>query len=328
MKNLRRKYLLITGLIICSLTAMAQQDAQFSQYIFNGLYINPAYAGYKQDLYANAFYRSQWTGFDGAPQTFSLALDGAVHDNKVGLGLLLYQDKLGAQSSLAAYANYAYRIQIGDDENSRLSLGLGAGVVQNGIDGNKLSPVNPDNYVPAGYQSIMLPDARAGVLYTNDKWFAGFSVDNLVAHMLNGIKQSTILSPVPVPHYYLTAGALINVNDGTKFRPSIMLKDDHAGPTSLDVNAFVLLGERLWLGGTYRTAVKLYNKPYLQDDLQQSNALVGMVEIFATERLRIGYAFDYSLTKIGGYSYGTHELSIGIYLHKSDTEPTWNKCYF
>lgn len=319
---------LIALAMLLGLAAHAQQDAQFSQYVFNGLYINPAYAGYKQDVYLNAFYRSQWTGFEGAPQTFSLAADGAVNDNKVGLGMLIYQDRLGAQSGLAAYANYAYRIQIGYNENSRLAFGLGAGVVQNGIDGSKLNAVNPDNYVPTGYQSNILPDARAGVLYTNDRWFAGFSVDNLVARLLYGSKQTAILAPVPVPHFYLTAGALFKVNDQAKFRPSIMLKDDRGGPTSMDINAFVLLGNRVWLGSTYRTAVKLYNKPYLQDNLQQSNALVGIVELFATEKLRIGYAFDYSLTRMGNYSYGTHELSIGLYLRKSDSEPDWNKCYF
>lgn len=319
---------LVVLLMVISMAASAQQDAQFSQYTFNGIYINPAYAGYKRDLYMNAFYRSQWTGFDGAPRTFSLAADGAVNDNKVGLGLLVFQDKIGAQSNLSAYANYAYRVQLGDNENSRLAFGIGAGLVQNGLDGTKLNAVNPDVAVPAGYQSSILPDARAGILYTNDSFFAGASVDNLVAHVINKNKTSTMLAPVPVPHYYLTAGALLNVNDQTKFKPSFLIKDDHGGPTSLDINAFMLFNDRIWIGATYRTAITLYNKPNLQDNLQKANAVVGVVEIFATERLRIGYAFDYSLTKLSSYSYGSHELSIGIYLKHNKEEDNFNKCYF
>ena len=316
-------------LISLNLAAKAQQDAQFSQYVFNGLYINPAYAGYKQDAYLNAFYRSQWTGFQGAPQTLSVAADGAVKNNTVGLGLLLSQDRIGAQSNLAIYGNYAYRIQMGRDENNHLAFGLGVGIVQNGIDGSKLNAAQgDDNYIPVGFQRNILPDARVGVLYTTQNFFAGASVDNLVAHLISNQKASTTLAPLPVPHYYLTAGTLFTLNDQTKLKTSFLIKDDHGGPTSLDLNAFVLLNDRLWIGGTYRTAVTLYNKGNLQNGLQKSNAMVGTVEVFATERLRIGYSFDYSLTSLSNYSMGTHELSIGIYLKQSKTEQRTNKCYF
>src|SRR5471030_1983277 len=105
-----KKLLLFFCLTLCFFVARAQQDAQFSQYIFNGLYINPAYAGYKEDLYVNSFFRSQWTGLDGAPTTLSVAMDGTINDGKVGLGLMIQHDQLGAQSNIAAYGNYAYRI--------------------------------------------------------------------------------------------------------------------------------------------------------------------------------------------------------------------------
>src|ERR1700755_710582 len=122
--TMMKRILFLCALILSFITANAQQDAQFSQYIFNGLYINPAYAGYKSDFYVNSFYRSQWTGLEGAPQTVSIAADGAVANDKVGLGLLVQSDKIGAQSNTAAYANYAYRIQIGEDEDSRLAFGV------------------------------------------------------------------------------------------------------------------------------------------------------------------------------------------------------------
>ena len=96
-------------------------------------------------------------------------------------------------------------------------------------------------------------------------------------------------------------------------KPSFLLKDDRGGPTSIDVNAFLLLADRIWLGGSYRTGVKLYDKSYLQNDLDLKNSVVAMTEIFATKQLRIGYAFDYSLGNFSGYSGGSHEISLGFY---------------
>jgi type IX secretion system PorP/SprF family membrane protein len=330
-----KKVLFIFVLLISFITANAQQDAQFSQYIFNGLYINPAYAGYKSDFYINSFYRSQWTGLNGAPQTASIAADGSVANDKVGLGLLLQHDQIGAQTNIAAYTNYAYRIQIGEDDNSRLAFGLGVGLVQAGIDGNKLNPVQSgDNYIPTGNHSFLSPDARLGILYTNDDYFVGASVDNLLPQYMRSAKTVGALGvPVPKPHEYFTAGAIFDLSDGTKLKPSFLIKDSPTVPTSMDLNAFLLLSDKLWLGATYRTAVSLYNKPNLQKNLPTSSAMVAVVEFFASENLRIGYAFDYSLNKLGALGYGSHELSIGFLLknnHSSRSrynDPT-RKCYF
>src|ERR1700761_680046 len=144
-----KRLVIFLSLTLCFITAYAQQDAQFSQYIFNGLYINPAYAGYREDLYFNSFFRSQWTGLEGAPTTFSAAIDGTVKDGKVGLGLMVQHDEIGAQSNIAAYANYAYRLQIGEQAHSKLAFGLGFGFIQNGIDGTKLNAVQAnDTSVP------------------------------------------------------------------------------------------------------------------------------------------------------------------------------------
>jgi type IX secretion system PorP/SprF family membrane protein len=330
-----KKLLFVFLFTLTVVKASAQQDAQFSQYVFNGLYINPAYAGYKSDFYVNSFFRSQWTGLPGSPQTVSLAADGAVADDKVGLGLLLQQDRIGAQNNLAIYTNYAYRVQIGDNENSRLAFGLGIGVLQAGIDGNKLNPVQAgDNYIPVGYHSFLSPDARVGFLYTNDSYFVGASVDNIIPQYMGSTKTAGALGvPVPKPHEYFTFGALFDLNSQTKLKPSILIKDTPTAPTSMDINTFVLLNDKLWLGGTYRTSIPLYNKPNLPKSQVNSSAMVAIVEFFATENLRIGYAYDYSLNKIGALGYGSHELSLGILLKNSKSsrssfdDPT-RRCYF
>ena len=125
-------------------------------------------------------------------------------------------------------------------------------------------------------------------------------------------------------NYYLTAVMLLPLSSGLQLKPSLLLKDDNGGPSSLDVNAFLLLGEKIWLGASYRTAVKLYNKHHLQKDLDKNNAIVAMAEIYASPQLRIGYAFDYSLNKLEPYSGGTHEISCLLYT--SFPRPTWS-CY-
>lgn len=313
-------------MIINSLSVKAQQNAQFSQYIFNGLYINPAAAGAKEDFYLHSFYRSQWTGVTGAPQSISIAADGTVNDEKVGLGLLLANDKLGAQSSLAAYANYAYRLQMGDRGINHLAFGLGVGIVQSAINGSMLyAGQSGDNVVPVGNQSTILPDARAGVLYTSESFFAGFSADNLVAKYLNRDKSLNV--PIPQPHFYLTAGTLLYLNDEAKIKPSFLLKNANDSATSLDLNAFLILGDKFWVGGTYRSNLKLFSSSY-NNSFQSASALVAQIEFFATKKLRIGYAFDYSMSAFSGFGNGSHELSLGIYLSKKPTQSFTTSSYF
>ncbi|MBS1523125.1 MAG: type IX secretion system membrane protein PorP/SprF [Bacteroidetes bacterium] len=325
-----KKIAVIVLFLFAGITAFAQQDAQYSQYMFNGLFINPAYAGYKQDIYLYSFYRSQWTGFTGAPQSFSASIDGSVNDTKVGLGLLVANDRIGAQSATSVYANYAYRLQMDEDGKSRLAFGVGAGFSQAGIDGSKLNPAQTgDADIPTGYQGAILPDARLGVLYTDNKFFIGASVDNLLSSWLakNSVDK-TISVPIPIPHFYFTTGFYMPLNDDIMLKPSIMLKDDRGGPTSLDLNTFVLLNEVIWVGGTYRTAVPLYKKPNLQNGLEKSNALVAMVQFFVNEKLRIGYSFDYSLTPLANYNYGSHEISIGLFLKEGKLKSINQKCYY
>jgi len=303
-------------LLLFSKLAQGQQDAQFSQYMFNGIYINPAYAGYKEQLNLHAFYRNQWTGIPGAPKTMSVAIDAIANDGNVGLALQISSDRLGAQRNQSIYANYAYRIPMNKDGSSRLAFGLGVGVVQLGIDGAMLNPNDVEMEQPTGMQSSILPDARAGIYFANNRMYAGFSADNLVSQYIDVDRYAFI--PQPKPHYYLTAGTLIPLSREILLKPSFLLKDDRGGPTSLDLNAFVILAEKLWIGGSYRTGIKLYSKDYLQKDLSQLNSVVAALQIFPSENLRIGYAYDYSIGPLQGYSGGTHEISIGYFFNKKN----------
>ncbi|MET4081385.1 type IX secretion system PorP/SprF family membrane protein [Pedobacter sp. UYP30] len=298
--------------------SVAQQDAQFSQYMFNGIYINPAYAGYKEQLNLHAFYRNQWTGIKGSPTTLSVAIDAIANEGNVGLALQVSSDRIGAQKNQSIYANYAYRIPMNADGSARLAFGLGVGAVQLGIDGALLNPNDPEPTQPTGFQSNIVPDARAGIYYSDNRFYAGFSADNIVSQYVDIDRYAFI--PQPKIHYYLTAGMLLPLSTDVLLKPSFLLKDNRGGPTDLDLNAFFILGEKLWLGGSYRTGVKLYNKDYLQKDLSKLNSAVAAIQVFPTTALRIGYAYDFSLGSLQGYSGGTHEISVTYMFKRKDVK--------
>lgn len=302
-----------TGLLLAGGVALAQQDAQFSQYMFNGIYINPAYAGYREELNIQGFYRAQWTGIEGAPRTASLAIDAIANEGNVGLALQVSADRLGAQRSSMVYGNYAYRLSLNREGTSRLAFGLGAGAVQVGLDGSMLNPNNPDRIAPVGMQSTIVPDARVGVFFANERFYAGVSADNLVSQYIDDKRFEFV--PRPQPHYYLTAGMLLPLSAALQIKPSFLLKDDRGGPTSLDLSAFFIMSDKIWVGGSYRTGVKLYDKAYLQRDLTPLNSAVAAVQLFPGS-FRIGYAYDFTLSPLRGYSGGAHELSIGYFFNK------------
>ncbi|WP_142687678.1 PorP/SprF family type IX secretion system membrane protein [Chitinophaga polysaccharea] len=320
MQTLRNAGIMVLLLIIGS-RAIAQQNIQFSQYVFNGLSVNPAYAGYKEDLYLNATYRHQWAGFPGAPRTGGISLDGVTpsSDNKVGLGLQMLFDKLGPQDALSLYGSYSYRIPLDDEGTRRLCLGIGGGVTQYSIDGNALRYTdNDDVALPLGKKSVWVPDARFGIYYFSPRFYAGASIMDLFSlytdasrYTWKGNNYSTIRK---TQHLYVTTGAMFPLGENFQLKPSILIKEDFKGPTNVDINAFLLIGEKLWVGGSYRTNVKLWNKNNLPADLSELDAASVMVEFYATAQLRIGYSYDLSINKMAGYQGGSHEISLGFLL--------------
>ena len=325
----RRNVILSIGLTLISLSVFAQQDAQYSQYIFNAIYINPAYAGYRDRVNLNATYRNQWTGINGAPKSFSFAVDALMPNERVGLSLIVGSDQLGAQKNLSAYANYAYRFPINEDETSKLAFGLGAGFMQSGIDGNMLEASDAgDEYVPTGMVKKIIPDVRAGVFYSAEKMYLGASVNNLIGKLILDKAKLDYNFPTPEPHYYLTGGVLIPLIEyEIDFKPFFLIKDDIAGPTVLDLNAFFLFKQKVWIGAGYRTGVKLYNKPALVGSPKNKNAIMGMAELFINERLRLGYSYDHATGGLTGYSGATHEISIS-WNFMNEKERRVNFCYF
>lgn len=333
--NSLRPVLVLLAAIYC-LPLAAQQGIQFSQYVFNGLSVNPAYAGYKGDLYMNTTYRHQWVGFPGSPQTAFISLDGLtrVREEKMGIGGMITWDRLGPQESISLYGSYAYRIPLESSGTKRLCLGIGVGLTQYSLDGTALVYVDPnDPQLPVSRVSTFVPDANFGVYYYTPVFYAGVSALDLFSlnqqrdiYYSGGFTYTTLRKS---PHLYFTMGGLLDLSTNVKLKPSLMIKEDFKGPTSIDINALFLLAEKIWVGGSYRFGAGFPRKSGYQPGLETKAAASLIVEYFATDKLRIGYAYDFATNGLTGYQDGTHELSIGIlFPNRSKKERLENPRYF
>jgi len=294
------------------ISVLAQQDIQFSQYVFNGMALNPAYAGYKEATNFHLVYRDQWTGLNGAPKTTSFSIDGVTEDQKIGLGGMILQDELGAQSSLEALGVFSYRLRVG--ERAKLSFGIGAGVDQYKIDGSKLFSVDQETALGSLQSNLIQPTMNFGVFYATPQYFASFSVNDLFSGFQGSDPAYLVI--YRNRHYYLQGGALFPISSSIMIKPSVLIKEDFLGPTNIDMNLFLLFSDRIWLGGSLRTGVRVFNQSNLQSDLSGKDAYSLMLEFFLSEKLRIGYSYDYTTSLLKDVNSGTHEISIGYTLKK------------
>jgi type IX secretion system PorP/SprF family membrane protein len=292
----------------------AQQTIQFSQYIFNGLAVNPAYAGYKEDWTLNLSSRIQWVGINGAPQTETAAIDGLANTNNgnVGLGLIATVDKLGPESITSVYANYAYRLRLDDVDENRLCFGIGVGVMQYSLNGSEFSPINTgDGSVPASTVSKVTPDFRFGIYYYSPSIYVGASVFNLLSNSLVNITNNAALVNEDRT-VYLTAGTMVSLSDGVDLKPSFMIKEDFKGPTNIDLTGFLTFNKVFWLGTSYQTGAVIFNKNNLQSGLNETDAISAIVQFYINDHFRVGYSYDFTLNKLASYQSGSHELSVSI----------------
>lgn len=325
MKRIIKLAVLVVGLAVAGETH-AQQNIQFTQYIFNSMSVNPAYTGYKEEWFGQLGLRSQWVGLEGAPQTGLLSVDGVLDptNKRHGLGVQITSDKLGPQAATSAYANYAFRLRLNDEDTQRLSFGIGAGVTQYGLDGAVLDPIEgSDQVLPANKISNWVPDVRFGIYYYNPKWYAGVSVmDLLSGDQSNNIfrwDNTTTDNIRRKRHIYVIGGALFGLGEGLDFRPSILIKEDFKGPTSFDVNAMFIFGKRFWLGGGWRTGITVFERDYKRvsgNSLSGRNSFSAITQIYITPALRVGYSYDHIVSRLSSVQNGSHEVTLGITLNR------------
>nr|WP_228527908.1 type IX secretion system membrane protein PorP/SprF [Pararhodonellum marinum] len=290
--------------------SFAQQLPQFSQYIFNGLHVNPGYAGYKGEPYVQSTYRSQWVNFPGAPKTFTVTADLSANEGLMGFGASILSDRLGPAQTSSALLTYAYRIQVGYE--SFLGLGVSGGVSEYVIDGSMLNPNDfNDPNIPEGRINMFTPNMNAGIFFNTQRFYAGFSVYNLIGKQ--SLEREEIALAYHDFHYFLTAGAFLPISENIQFKPSFLFKEVKGGPTSYDLNGMFLFMETFWIGASYRSNVKWW-KDNLQSDLSSRNAIAMIFELFVMNDLRIGYAYDHNTNALNNLRNNSHEISIGYYI--------------
>ena len=317
------KAILVLAVFMAASQIEAQQLPQYSQYMFNGLHINPGYAGYKNEGYIQSTYRDQWRGFPGAPKTFTFTADLSANDGTMGFGASLVNDQLGPTETNSFLITYAYRIQTG--RRSFLGLGLSSGVSEYSLDPTKLRPENSaDPLIPEGKVNLFTPNLNAGLFFNTDRFYAGFSTFNMIGKKL--LLREDVALGFHDFHFFLTAGGLIPLTDDVEFKPSFLLKHVKGSPINYDVNAMFMFMETLWLGASYRSNIQIWNDN-LQKDLSRRNAVAFLVEIFVVPSFRVGYAYDHTMNALESFKqYNSHELSVGYYLSKKRSimkNPRW-----
>ena len=280
-----------------TLTAGAQQDPIVSMYMFNGLLINPAYAGTKPYVRGTLLHRSQWVGWQGAPISDVITIDGRIKDKVSALGLVVSNDRTGVTNQTDVYANYAYHIPL--KKGLTLSLGLKGGLSWYSANLGGLTAWDAnDNVYAQGTQNSFLPNFGTGAFLYSKKFYAGISVPKILSYdpkEIFSIGKDVNTIPNVRRHYYLTTGYAIVFSQAFVLKPSILLRYVHSAPFAADFNLHLLLNQILWIGASYRV----------------KDAVVGMVQLQIFPALRVGYAYDYTLSSVGKFSAGSHEFMLG-----------------
>lgn len=285
----------IATVLICVVFSVlrvnAQQDPMYSQYMFNTLAVNPAYAGSAEQLTIAALSRHQWTGLDGAPSTQTLTAHAPMRKEYLGLGFNLIHDKIGPVKQTGLYVDVAYRMQVTDNGKLAFGLKLGANMFSADLASLETVEADPSNM---NIQGEFLPNAGFGVYWNTDHYYIGLSVPKLLKNKIGEENVVTGDLGQEEMHYHLIAGGIIKLTDDIKFKPSMMVRAVTGAPLSLDLTASVLLRERLWLGVMHR--------------IKDSFGILVQYQI--NEQLRAGYAFDLTTSRLNAYNSGTHELML------------------
>ena len=285
-------------LLLMPFSLAGQQNPVTSQYVLNPLSINPAYAGNRGALNIAAFYRRQWTGITGAPETVTLAVDAPFFDSKLGLGIVISSDKIGVTKETHLLTNYAYKISM---NKGNLSLGLGAGLLTTNTTWSDLVALDPgDENFLANSRVFVVPDFTFGIYYWYQNFFAGVSIPKLLGYRFNLDKNKyTILFNPGQYNYLLNAGYVYNLSQKLRFFPSTLITISPDEKILFDLNAYLSFNDRIWGGVSYRN----------------DRAIGALVQIAVNNQIRIAYTYDFDLGQLGKYSNGSHEVMLRYEFH-------------
>lgn len=294
---MKKIYFTLAFALMILLSANAQQDPQYTQYMYNMNVINPAYAGSKENLSLGLLYRSQWLNIDGAPKTATFSAHSPIGKN-IGLGFSVVSDKIGPVEENNVNADFSYTLNLGGEH--RLAFGIKAGATFQKIGlfsdiGNGFV-IDPNDEAFSQNVNNTHLNIGSGAFYYTDKYYVSFSIPNMIKNTYLDVTNNgqEYQYGSDVLHYFLSGGYVFDISENTKFKPSFLLKSAFSAPTSLDLSGNFLFFDRFELGATYR----------LDDS-------VGAMANFAvTPELRIGYAYDYTTSALSASTSGSHEIMI------------------
>lgn len=306
--NIRNKVLVLLGglLLVCG-TVVAQQDAQYTQYMFNTMSVNPAYAGSRGQLSITGLYRSQWVGLEGAPKTQTLNIQSPIKNSKLGYGVSIVNDQIGDGVVQETYFDAVISYTIDVSAEGKLSFGLKAGGNLLGLDFTKLrnfdaEPVNSDNI-----ENRFSPNVGVGLYYHTARFYAGLSAPNLLqTEYFDNSQQEAgsvqFLSKERI-NFYLITGYVFDLNGNLKFKPALLTKVVGGAPLQVDMSASFMFNDKFTFGTSYRWDA----------------AVSAMVGFQISDQFMIGLAYDKETTDLGGTQFndGSFEVLLRYELVKS-----------
>ncbi|WP_339753703.1 type IX secretion system membrane protein PorP/SprF [uncultured Winogradskyella sp.] len=283
------KKLSIIAVLLLAFQTHAQQDPQYTQYMYNMNVINPAYAGSRENLSFGLLYRTQWTGINGAPETGTFFGHSPIGNN-LGLGLSVIADQIGPVKETNVYADVSYTLRLGGEH--RLAFGVKAGATFHDIGLTDIDLIDEDDPFFQNNINETTPNIGAGFFYYTNKYYLALSVPNMLSSVhldANGFKIGS-----ETQHYFLTGGYVFDLSPNTEFKPSFMMKSAFGAPTSFDINLNARFFKKFEIGASYRT-----------DD-----SFSGLINFSLTPSLRVGYAYDAVTSDIKAYAPASHEVML------------------
>jgi type IX secretion system PorP/SprF family membrane protein len=275
----------------------AQQEAIYSQYMFNPFMINPAYAGSRNALSGVLLARKQWVGMDGAPSTETFSIHNSFLDGKMAAGLNLYHDAVGPTSNIGIMATYAYHLKLG---SGKLAFGLRGGLLSSKMDATQLSYNDPsDHFNTQAISTASVPSFDFGVYYYTRKAYIGFSASHLTEGNLKYVSSTGEIFHTLKRHYMLMTGWAAELSPKVVLKPSVLVKYVSGAPVNVDLNVSALFNKIFWVGVSYRSFSSLHL----------------IAEFNVTSFLRVGYSFELPVNRLKKFTMGTHEVFVGFDLN-------------
>ncbi|MCU4176765.1 PorP/SprF family type IX secretion system membrane protein [Carboxylicivirga sp. N1Y90] len=290
-----KKHVVVVALLLLAFTsqkAVAQQEPLYTQYMFNTVSVNPAYAGTRDAMNVLFLSRHQWTGMDGAPKTYDFTMHTPLNNYRMGLGLSIVSDSYGPVNNYYINFNYAYRVKL--NEKMTLSMGVKGGIYNYYVDLNGLNVGEEDPSFSSDFEQKLQPNAGLGLYLYTDKYYIGASVPKLISTDLSGNQTTTSTLGELKQHFFLMGGYVMDLNSEFKFKPSVITKMVQGAPPSTDLTAQFLYRGTYWIGATYR--------------IGDAVAFIGNIQV--NKQLMVGYSYDYSVSELSHYNNGSHEIII------------------